>query len=82
VTASARARTGAHVGIASPGAADIVVQNRGAGQGTPLAIEDDWNTLTDLVQTADTMDLADPAAQAPRRRVFAADAATRMCWLR
>jgi hypothetical protein len=65
--------------IASPGAADIVVQEFVAlGKVTPLAIEDDWNTLADLVQTADTMDLADPAAQsALATKVFAADAATK-----
>jgi hypothetical protein len=65
--------------IASPDAAHIVVEEFVAlGKVTPLAIEDDWNILTDLVQTADTMDLGDPAAQsALAAKVFAADAATK-----
>ena len=45
---------------------------------TPLAIEDDWDALTDLVRTAATMDLADPAAQdALAAKVFASDAAAK-----
>jgi hypothetical protein len=45
---------------------------------TPLAIEDDWNALTDLVRTAATMDLGDPEAQDDlAAKVFATDAAAK-----
>jgi hypothetical protein len=63
--------------IASPAAADVVVQAfADLAKVTPFAIEDDWNALTDLVRTAATMDLADPAAQdALAAKIFATDAA-------
>jgi hypothetical protein len=76
----ARLRTSAPIltaPIASSPAADTVVQEfTDLGKVTPLAIEDDWNALTDLVRTAATMDLADPAAQdALAAKVFASNAA-------
>jgi hypothetical protein len=65
--------------VASPAAADTVVQEFVAlAKLTPLAIQDDWNALTDLVRTAATMDLADPAAQSElASKVFATDAAAK-----
>jgi hypothetical protein len=65
--------------IASPAAADVVVkQFVDLAKVTPLAIEDDWNALTDLVRTAATMDLGDPAAQDDlAAKVFATDTAAK-----
>jgi hypothetical protein len=78
----ARLRTSAPVltaEIASPAAADTVVQEfTELSKVTPFAIEDDWNALTELVRTAASMDLADPAAQdALADKVFASDAAAK-----
>jgi hypothetical protein len=77
-----RLRTSAPVltaAIASPAVADTVVKEfEDLGKVTPLAVEDDWNALTDLVRTAATMDLADPEAQdALAAKVFASDAAAK-----
>jgi hypothetical protein len=65
--------------VASPAAAGAVAEEFAElAKVTPLAIEDDWNALTDLVQTAATMDLGDPAAQiALADQVFATDVAAK-----
>jgi hypothetical protein len=65
--------------VASPAAADAVAKEFAElAKVTPLAIEDDWDALTDLVRTAATMDLGDPAAQnALADQVFATDAAAK-----
>jgi hypothetical protein len=65
--------------IGSAAAGDAVVQEFVAlAKVTPLAIEDDWNALTDLVRTAATMDLADPTARDDlATKIFASDAAAK-----
>jgi len=65
--------------VASPAAGRAVVQEfEDLAKVTPLAVEDDWNALTELVRTAATMDLGDPAAQnALADKVFATSAAAK-----